>query len=488
MRSLPSERLSLMEGCQVEFTYKRNRFQKIWYKATIELEQQTKPKSRSRQRCVRVLKDDSLTPLTDFTQKASFRPIPTEGYEDRVDIKEGSIVDADYKDGWWVGLVVKQVGDDEFLVLFDSPADIVLFERHELRVHLDWVDETWWVLPGRNVQFLRRLQEKPLFISGAMVEVSDRIDNGEVVWVPAVIIKEIDDDDDVDDDDEDEEDEDYKEEEEDDKEEEEEEEEEEKEEEEDEEEEEKEEEEEGEEEQEEEEEDEQVEDEKKYFVKVCVNPSSFEGIKKRANIRSIRPRPPSFSDIELRSAEYLEVFHGTSWRQGRVKGSIFRVRWKVLLEAATDKLLSFKISDIRPSKVWEDGVWKPRKSALTEAWEDEMSDSSSTFSPVSNSQPITPSLGITATPLIQTRENPMESPSTQGLVDEIGDSGNTLSPVSNSPPVTASPGITAASLIHTPENVKFFKHYHHSHFLGSLLAGALLSSLFVIFFDSYAGN
>ena len=152
MRSLPSERLSLMEGCQVEISYTNNRFKKVWYSATIELERQTKPKSRFRQRCVRVLKDDSLAPLTVFTHKASFRPIPTDRYEDRVEIKEGSIVDADHKDEWWVGLVVKQIGDDKFLVLFDSPSDIVRFKREQLRVHLDWVDETWWVLPGRNVQ------------------------------------------------------------------------------------------------------------------------------------------------------------------------------------------------------------------------------------------------------------------------------------------------------------------------------------------------
>ncbi|KAL0730779.1 hypothetical protein Bca4012_026873 [Brassica carinata] len=58
--------------------------------------------------------------------------------------------------------------------------------------------------------------------------------------------------------------------------------------------------------------------------------------------------------------------------------------WQAILEA-TDKILSFKISDIRPSKVWEDGVWKPRESPLTQESEDEMGGSSSTFSPVSNS-------------------------------------------------------------------------------------------------------
>lgn len=203
------------------------------------------------------------------------------------------------------------------------------------------------------------------------MEVSDKIDKGEVVWVPAVIIKEINDNDDVVDDDEDEEeDEDYEEEEEEDDEEEEEDDEEEEEKEEDEDDDEEEEEEkememEEEEEKEEEDNDEEEEEEKeeeegdgkKYVVKVCINTSSFEGIKKKVEMGSIRPRPPPFSAEELNSVEYIEVFHGTSWRQGRVMGSMFRGRCKVLLEA-TDKMLSFKISDIRPSKLWEDGAWK----------------------------------------------------------------------------------------------------------------------------------
>lgn len=65
-------------------------------------------------------------------------------------------------------------------------------------------------------------------------------------------------------------------------------------------------------------------------------------------MRSIRPRPPPFSAEELKLVEYVEVFHGTSWRQGRAIGRVFRGRCKVLSEA-TDKM---------SSKVWEDGVWK----------------------------------------------------------------------------------------------------------------------------------
>lgn len=237
-----------------------------------------------------------------------------------------------------------------------------------------------------------------MFISGAMVEVSDKIDKGEVVWVPAIIIKEI-----VDDEDEDEE-------------------------------------------EKEEEEEEEEEDEKKYFVKVCVNPSSFEGIKKRPNkevdMRSIRPRPPPFSAEELKLVDYIEVFHGTSWRQGRVIGRVFRGRCKVLLEA-TNKLLSFKISDIRPSKVWEDGVWK----VLYTLFQSVLNLLSVTNLPLQDFY--INDTAVSALQLQQTSSSsvfififffyqcimlqPRESPSTQGSVDEMSDSSSTFSPASNSP-------------------------------------------------------
>lgn len=108
-----------------------------------------------------------------------------------------------------------------------------------------------------------------MFIFGVMVEVSDKIDKGEVVWVFVIIIKEI-----VDNEDEDEE-------------------------------------------EKEEEEEEEEEDEKKYVVKVCVNFLSFEGIKKIFNKRfdmcSIRFRLFFFLVEEFELVEYIEVFYGILW-------------------------------------------------------------------------------------------------------------------------------------------------------------------------------
>lgn len=137
-----------------------------------------------------------------------------------------------------------------------------------------------------------------MFSSGTMVEVCDKKNNGEVVWVPAIIINKI--------------------------------------------------------------------EEMKYIVKVCDDPWSWLDINTRPNktvdLPSVRPRPPPFSVEELHLAEYIEVFHGTSWRQGRLSGmmseSWLHGKWcKVILEG-TKQGGCFKLSDIRPSKTWQDGVWK----------------------------------------------------------------------------------------------------------------------------------
>lgn len=151
MRSVPSEMLSLREGSEVEISYRENGFKNVWYKAMIE----SNSKSRLRQLCVRLLKDDSSTLLTHLINKVTFRPVPPEDVQVGIDIKVGSIIDADYKGGWWTGLVVKQTEVGKCLVLFDSSLQILHFERKHLRPHLDWFDDNRWVIPGPDVEVNR---------------------------------------------------------------------------------------------------------------------------------------------------------------------------------------------------------------------------------------------------------------------------------------------------------------------------------------------
>ncbi|KAL9280411.1 DUF724 domain-containing protein 10 [Arabidopsis thaliana] len=310
-RQVPSESLSLSEGCEVEISYKNNGNESVWYKAILE----AKPNSIFKEElCVRLLKDDFSIPLNELRHKVLIRPIPPKNVQACIDIEIGTFVDADYKDAWWAGFVVKVIDDDKFWVCFDSPPDIIQFDRNHLRPTLEWVDEkiySWWIIGStRNSEFLKRLAEEPMFSPGTKVELCSKRDEGEVVWVPAMVYKEF-----------------------------------------------------------------KENDEYKYIVKdkPLIGRSYKSRPSKTVDLRSLRPIPPPIRVKEYRLDEYIEVYHdGIGWRQGRVveseggvMGSLFQ-NWKILLLEATKKQLMFKQSDLRPLRVWEDGVWKTRESSLTQ--------------------------------------------------------------------------------------------------------------------------
>ncbi|CAA0160167.1 unnamed protein product [Arabidopsis thaliana] len=100
--------------------------------------------------------------------------------------------------------------------------------------------------------------------------------------------------------------------------------------------------------------------EKKFIVKVCNKHLSCRVDEAKPNMTvdscCVRPRPPLFFVEEYDLRDCVEVFHGSSWRQGVVKGVHIEKQYTVTLEATKDKLV-VKHSDLRPFKVWEDGVW-----------------------------------------------------------------------------------------------------------------------------------
>ncbi|KAF3525594.1 hypothetical protein F2Q69_00049880 [Brassica cretica] len=58
-------------------------------------------------------------------------------------LRERSVVDAYFNNGWWTGLVVVERPDGSFLVYFDDPPYIMRFIRSQLRPHADWIDSEW---------------------------------------------------------------------------------------------------------------------------------------------------------------------------------------------------------------------------------------------------------------------------------------------------------------------------------------------------------
>lgn len=137
------EKLAIAKDCEVEVRSEEEGFVGAWYRAILEDSPTKSRRIKLRVRYTTLLKNDCSAPLTEAVQQSFIRPVPPEDLYDGVVFVEGSVVDADLKDGWWEGVVAKKLEDEQYLVCFDTPPDILQFNRKQLRPHLDWTGSQW---------------------------------------------------------------------------------------------------------------------------------------------------------------------------------------------------------------------------------------------------------------------------------------------------------------------------------------------------------
>ncbi|KAL0861821.1 hypothetical protein Bca101_040939 [Brassica carinata] len=136
--------MSVAKGREVEVTCEEEGFVGAWYRAILEETPTSSGRKKLRVRYTTLLQEDCSTLFTEAVEQRLIRPVPPEYLKDGVVLEEGSVVDADHNDGWWKGVIVKKMEeDDQFLVRFDSPPDMIQFDRQQLRPHFDWTGSKW---------------------------------------------------------------------------------------------------------------------------------------------------------------------------------------------------------------------------------------------------------------------------------------------------------------------------------------------------------
>ncbi|CAL2244395.1 unnamed protein product [Prunus armeniaca] len=137
-------------GSAVEVRSDEEGFKGAWFRATI-VTSPTNLASKKRKRALveykSLVTEDGSQQLKEYVDSALLRPVPPPLGDQN--FEEGDVVDADYKDGWWTGVVKKVLDNSKYTVVFEFPPDLIEFEGERLRLHQDW-DAGKWVRPNKK--------------------------------------------------------------------------------------------------------------------------------------------------------------------------------------------------------------------------------------------------------------------------------------------------------------------------------------------------
>lgn len=132
-------------GSEVEVSSDEDGFKGAWFRATIvEIpisSSASKKKKKALVEYKNFVTEDGSKQLREYVDSSYVRPLPPD-VNDR-DFEEGDVVDADYRDGWWTGIIRKVLGKSKYRVFFENPPDVIEFELSHLRLHQDWVGGKW---------------------------------------------------------------------------------------------------------------------------------------------------------------------------------------------------------------------------------------------------------------------------------------------------------------------------------------------------------
>lgn len=161
---LGQEATKLRKGSIVEVTSDEEGFKDAWFVATLLKYPLTTPlKSYSTKKKKNpnydkayveyqnlISDEDPSVRLREYVNSEFIRPLPPEDTRSKP-FELGDIVDANYSDGWWTGVISRILRGSRFLVAFQNPPHEIEFGLSDLRFHLEWVNGNW-LLPVNLVQ------------------------------------------------------------------------------------------------------------------------------------------------------------------------------------------------------------------------------------------------------------------------------------------------------------------------------------------------
>ncbi|CAF1758362.1 unnamed protein product [Brassica napus] len=176
--------LSIAKGCEVEVSLQEDGFKGSWFRAILE-QNPIRLKGEKLWVCYKtLLNEDGVNPCKETIERCFIWPVPAECLNEGVVFKEGSVVDAYFNNGWWIGVIVVERPDGSFFVYFDDPPDIMRFNKSQLRPHADWTGSEW-------VKSKNKVLNQHMFRTMKLVEMTRKISESEDIWVRALVITEI---------------------------------------------------------------------------------------------------------------------------------------------------------------------------------------------------------------------------------------------------------------------------------------------------------
>ncbi|OMP09416.1 hypothetical protein COLO4_05529 [Corchorus olitorius] len=201
----------LQPGSEVEISSNDPGFRGSWFTGTIikRAPQSARKNSNSAAnqfvvQYTHLFEDEAGTmPLQETINAADLRPLAP---RERVrKFKFGEEVDAYHDDGWWEGVITKELENGKFDVYFKGSKEQLEFGEDQLRLHREWANGSWDPPLEEDDQEVKgeletvkagngdkldsgKISTAQIFKEGAHVEVSSNEEGFEGAWFTGTIV------------------------------------------------------------------------------------------------------------------------------------------------------------------------------------------------------------------------------------------------------------------------------------------------------------